>query len=313
MTLLYYSPTFQEHRTGNHPENGQRLDVAVRHLRWTGADALCRRPAWQAATTGELTRVHSPEFLHHLDLLCQRGGGWIEEDTLVSGRSYDVARLVAGAVCDAVRRVVAGPQRNAFAMVRPPGHHARPRATMGFCLLNHIAVAARVATEELGLDRVLIVDFDVHHGNGTQEVFWEDERVAFLSIHRWPFYPFTGEAGETGQGRGLGFTRNLPIRFGTPRSEYLSRLSTELSDFAHRTRPQLVLLSAGFDAHVDDPVGSLQLETEDFSRITEVALAVAREHAQGRLVSVLEGGYNPGALTDCIEVHLDSLLEAGGG
>ncbi len=313
MTLLYHNPVFQDHRTGNHPENWRRLDVAVRHLRWTGVDALCHRPGWEPATPRQLTRVHAPEYLRQLELLCQRGGGLIEEDTVVSVRSYDVARLVAGAVCDAVGRTVNGQDRNAFAMVRPPGHHARPDATMGFCLLNHVAVAARVATVELGLDRVLIVDFDVHHGNGTQEVFWEDERVAFFSIHRWPFYPWTGEASETGQGRGLGYTKNVPVKFGTPRSDYLARLKTELTDFARRVRPQLVLLSAGFDAHVDDPVGSLQLETEDFAVMTETALEVAREYAQGRLVSVLEGGYDPGALTDCIEIHLERLLEADGG
>ena len=310
MTLLYHSPVVQEHQTGNHPENRQRLDVAVRHLRWTGLDAMCRRPGWEAATNTQLTRVHSPEYLHHLELLCQRGGGEIEEDTVVSDRSFEVACLVTGAICDAVRRVAHEEDQNAFALVRPPGHHACASSAMGFCLLNHVAVAARVATEELSLDRVLIVDFDVHHGNGTQELFWEDERVSFFSIHRWPFYPWTGEANETGQGRGLGFTKNVPVRFGTPAAEFLTTLNDELCRFADHVRPQLILLSAGFDAHVDDPVGSLELETGDFEVITNLILDIANQHCQGRLVSMLEGGYNPGALSDCVEVHLERLLEA---
>jgi acetoin utilization deacetylase AcuC-like enzyme len=179
---------------------------------------------------------------------------------------------------------------------------------MGFCLFNNIALGARVATQELGLDRVLVVDWDVHHGNGTQAAFWEDDRVGFFSIHRYPFYPGTGDANETGGGKGLGTTMNLPIEWGTPRQEYLSRFERELSAFAHQVRPQLILLSAGFDAHHEDPIGSLGLETEDFRELTRIVLQVAAEHADGGLVSVLEGGYNPGALSDCVDVYLDELL-----
>jgi acetoin utilization deacetylase AcuC-like enzyme len=216
--------------------------------------------------------------------------------------------MAAGAVCDAVERVVRGEDHRAFCLVRPPGHHALPRQVMGFCLFNNIALAARVATQQLGLDRVLVIDWDVHHGNGTQAAFWEDERVGFLSIHRFPFYPGSGDADETGAGRGLGTTLNLPVAWGTSRRDYLQRFEQELAQFAQKIRPQLILLSAGFDAHRDDPIGSLGLETDDFRELTRICLQVADEHAGGGLVSVLEGGYDPYALTDCVDAHLEELL-----
>ena len=180
---------------------------------------------------------------------------------------------------------------------------------MGFCLFNNVAVAARLAIDLLGLDRVLIVDWDIHHGNGTQAAFWEDPQVGFLSIHRWPFYPGTGDADETGGGRGLGTTLNLPIEFGTPRKDILARFAENLEKFAAKIKPQLVLLSAGFDAHRLDPVGNLGLETEDFIPLTSLVLDVADAYAGGRFVSVLEGGYDPQILADCVELHLAEMLE----
>jgi acetoin utilization deacetylase AcuC-like enzyme len=180
---------------------------------------------------------------------------------------------------------------------------------MGFCLLGNVAIAARVALDELGLDRVLVVDWDVHHGNGTQEAFYDDPRVGFLSIHRWPFYPGTGGEDETGAGDGLGWTRNLAVTMGTSRDRALSWFARELESFADKLRPQLVLVSAGFDAHRADPVGSLGWETEDFASLTQTVLDVAAAHAGGRLVSVLEGGYNPPVLADCVAAHLAVLLE----
>jgi acetoin utilization deacetylase AcuC-like enzyme len=160
------------------------------------------------------------------------GGGWIEVDTVMCDRSYHVALMAAGAICDAVERVVRGQDSQAFCLVRPPGHHALEDSAMGFCLFNNVAIGSRLATTELGIDRVLIVDWDIHHGNGSQATFWEDSRVGYLSIHRSPFYPFTGAADETGSGKGLGTTLNLPVSFGTPRTAYLSRFTTELERFA---------------------------------------------------------------------------------
>jgi acetoin utilization deacetylase AcuC-like enzyme len=238
------------------------------------------------------------------------GGGRIEQDTVVSSRSYDVARLAVGAACDAVERVVGGEDKNALILCRPPGHHALADHPMGFCLFNNIAVAARVARNELGVERLLIVDWDVHHGNGTQAIFWEDPTVGFFSMHRWPFYPGTGDSNEMGGGAGLGATHNLPIRYGTPRQKQLELFRRELSEFSQQMRPQLVLISAGFDSHKDDPVGSLGLESDDFRILTQDFGAIADQYANGRIVSLLEGGYSPPALADSIEAHLRVLLES---
>jgi acetoin utilization deacetylase AcuC-like enzyme len=255
--------------------------------------------------------VHDEAHIARVADLARRRGGRLDADTVVSADSFDVARLGAGAACDAVERVVRGEDTTALCVIRPPGHHALRNRAMGFCLFGNIAIAARCAVDEFGLDRVLIVDWDVHHGNGTQEMFYGDGRVGFFSIHRWPFYPGSGAANETGTGDGLGATRNLPTPFGTSRREFLAKFAGELSSFAAHIKPQLVLVSAGFDAHAMDPVGSLGLETEDFAELTRAALAVANDHADGRVVSLLEGGYNPPVLADCVALHLEGLMGSG--
>lgn len=308
MTLLYQDPLFLEHDTGRHPERADRVRSIARHLERTGLDVRCARPQWQPATLEQLARVHDAAYIDSVREFAASGGGLIEADTVVSPRSYDVALLAAGAVCDAVQRITAGEDQQALCLVRPPGHHALTRAPMGFCLFNNVAIGARQALNQFDLDRVLIVDWDVHHGNGTQDTFWTDPRVAFLSIHRFPFYPGSGDRDETGSGPGLGTTLNLPIEYGTSRREYLAHFRSALETFADRIRPQLVILSAGFDAHRDDPVGSLDLETEDFVPLTQWVQEVAAVHAGGRLISVLEGGYNTSALAGSVELHLRELL-----
>lgn len=312
MTLLYTAPCFLDHRTGGHPECPARLEAIVRELASRRLTQRCATPACPAAPLDRLVRVHSPEHVRQVEAFAHAGGGRIEVDTVVSPRSFDVALHAAGAAGDAVERVLGGEDRTALCLVRPPGHHALPGGPMGFCLFNNIAVAARMAVDEFGLDRVLIVDWDVHHGNGTQDMFWEDGRVAFFSVHRSLFYPGTGAADETGGGAGLGFTKNLPLRFGIEREEYHSRVAGALTAFADKVRPQLVLVSAGFDAHRLDPVGSLGLETEDFIDLTRLVLDIANTHAGGRVVSILEGGYNVDALADSVAVHLETLLDEGG-
>jgi acetoin utilization deacetylase AcuC-like enzyme len=310
MTALYYDERFLEHQTGAHPEQPARLTQVFRHLTREGMVDRCQRETWSIVSDERLARIHKPEYAARVLAFAEGGGGRIEADTVISPASYDVARLAAGAVADATDRVVRGQHRTALCLVRPPGHHALAADAMGFCLFNNIAIGARVATAEHQLDRVLIVDWDVHHGNGTQDAFWTDGRVGFFSIHRWPFYPGTGDHDETGSGPGLGTTLNIPVQFGTPRHEYLSRFRAGLERFADRLRPQLVFISAGFDSHRDDPVGSLGLEIEDFKILTQIVLNISRLHAGGRLISVLEGGYNPGILAGCIAVHLQELLQA---
>lgn len=308
MLQFYYSPTFLNHDTGSHPENATRLQHVIQRLEAAGQLATCERVAFIPAADDDLRRVHGAGLIAQLKDLADRGGGRVDADTVVSPASFAVARLAAGAVCEATRQVVGGAAKRAFCAVRPPGHHALADRAMGFCLVNNVAIAARLAIDELQLDRVLIVDFDVHHGNGTQDLFYDDGQVGFFSAHRWPFYPGTGDANETGTGRGLGATRNLPVKFGTSRDRYLSWFARELADFADQIRPQLVLLSAGFDGHREDPVGSLGLEVEDFADQTRIVLDIAATHAEGRLVSVLEGGYNPPVLADCVAAHLDEII-----
>lgn len=312
MTLLYDDPCFLHHETGAHPERAERIRVAGERLERSGLSGQCIRPKWSDVSPARLARVHAQRYINEVWALAKSGGGDLEAETVVSPASHSVALHAAGAVCNAAERVVRGEDRNAFCLIRPPGHHALLDRAMGFCLFNNVAIAARAAINDLGLERVLIVDWDIHHGNGTQATFWEDPQVGFLSIHRWPFYPGTGAADEIGEGAGRGFTANLPVEYGTPRKQYIGRFAAALETFTEKLKPQLVFLSAGFDPHRRDPVGDLGLETEDFLPLTTLVLEAAEAYAGGKLVSVLEGGYNPAVNADCIELHVGELLRRSG-
>ncbi len=308
MVTLFLDNRMLDHVTSpQHPERPERLATVLRHLKRTGLLYSCPHGTIRPATDAELLRVHTPGHLEAIRLASEGGGGQVEVDTWMSPGSELAARLAAGAGIEAVETVVRGTTRRAFAAVRPPGHHARPDSPMGFCLYGNVAVAAKHAVEALGLNRVMVVDFDVHHGNGTQEMFYEDGRIAFHSIHRYPFYPGSGAADETGTGRGLGLIRNVPIAYGTARAEYRAAFRSTVEELAAKAKPELILISAGFDAHVEDPVGDLGLEFEDFEAMTRAVVAVADVHCGGRIVSLLEGGYNVPILAGCVEVHLHAL------
>jgi len=313
MVLLYSDPRFLDHDTGRHPERAERLRQVVAHLEKTATAAKCRRVEWPAVSVERLARVHDQPYIERVKQTASQGGGRLDPDTVVSPASDGVARLAAGAVCDAVDRVLRGEEQQALCLVRPPGHHALRDEAMGFCLFNNVAIGALQAVVEHRLDKVLIVDWDVHHGNGTQDAFWRDGRVGFFSSHRWPFYPGTGRADETGEGPGKGMIRNLPLEFGTTRDAIRDRFRAALEDLARHVRPQLVIVSAGFDAHREDPIGSLGLEVEDFALLSRMVLDVADEYAGGRVVSVLEGGYNPARLAESVAVHLETMLDKGKG
>ncbi len=308
MTLLYTDPCFLKHETGNHPERADRIRLIEPQLQTEGLLDRCTRRSPVAVLPERLARVHSPDYITEIWGACKAGGGHVEPDTVLSPASYDVALMAAGSCADAAERVLLGEDRTAMCVVRPPGHHAMMSRAMGFCLFNNIAVAATVATAEFDLERVLIVDFDIHHGNGTQATFWDDPKVAFFSIHRCPYYPGTGGEEETGGGRGAGTTMNVPVRYGIPRHKYLKLFSDRLGQFADRIRPQLVLVSAGFDSHRADPVGDLGLETEDFESIARTILDLAATHAGGKVVTVLEGGYNPQVTAEATALYVRCLL-----
>ncbi len=312
MTLLYTDPLFLKHETGRHPETADRLRSISAQLEKAGLIKQCSAGTYKPLTEQAVTQVHAPEQVQTVRQLAEHGGGQIDADTVLSPESYHVGLAAAGACVAAVDAILRGPDHTALCLVRPPGHHATPITSMGFCLFNNIALAAKHAQLRHGLTRLLIVDWDVHHGNGTQDIFYEEPQVMFFSIHRYGhgFYPGTGAASETGHGKGLGYTLNAPIRYGTPRKEFHARFTAELEKAAAKIKPELVLVSAGFDAHARDPIGSLGLETEDFAVLTRQVLDVAKTHAHGRLVSCLEGGYHLEALAESVQVHLEGLLSA---
>jgi acetoin utilization deacetylase AcuC-like enzyme len=290
-----------------HPERPERLQMVLRHLERTGYLAACPSGPVRKASDAELARVHSAKYLKQVTDLEARGGGMLDPDTWIAPGSTTAARLAAGSGVEAVSFVLGGPGRRAFCVGRPPGHHARPNSGMGFCVYANVAVAAAEALSRFEVNRVLIADFDVHHGNGTQEIFYESGQVGFLSIHRFPFYPGTGARDETGSGAGLGNIVNVPLPYRTPRSTYLAAFRTALGKLASRLKPELVLISAGFDAHAEDPVGDLGLEVEDFEVLTREIVSVAETHAHGRIVSLLEGGYNVPILAASVVAHLNAL------
>lgn len=309
MTTLYQDDRFLEHVTGTHRERPERLLSIRKTLEQTGLDRRCTLAETRLASVDELARIHGRMYIGRVAEFAQEGGGWIEGDTFMSAKSYEVACRAAGTSLAAVDAVMEGPDRRSLCLIRPPGHHALADDAMGFCLFNNIALAAQHAITKHHLKRVLVVDWDVHHGNGTQDIFYEREDVWFLSAHRSPFYPGTGLREETGTGQGLGTKFNLPVKFGTARKEYLSSFESLLNDAARKCQPELILVSAGFDAHAQDPIGSLGLETEDFASLTKMVIQVAETYSNGRLVSCLEGGYHIQKLAECVACHLQTLLE----
>lgn len=304
--LLYLDDRFAEHSTGAHPESVDRIIQLNSLLRSTGWPERATCPQCPEASTDQLTAVHTPEYVHQLQNWCEQEVGKVEADTVVSRGSWGAALRAAGAAVDAVQRVVAGEDSTAFCAIRPPGHHALPTGPMGFCLFNNVAVAAQAGLAE-GLHRVLIVDWDVHHGNGTQDAFYSHGSVAFYSIHRSPFYPGTGAASESGSGPGLGMIMNSPVPADITTVQYLATFKRSVEQLAAKCQPELILISAGFDAHQADPIGSLGLVEEDFERLTEIVKQVAAEYCQGRIVSVLEGGYHLDHMPRSVLSHLSAL------
>ena len=320
-TALIYDPIFLEHLTPeNHLDRPERLKKAMdvlQALNWLEREGLVQL-APRAATEDELATVHDREYIQKVKAAAhkvareQDSGGrktrFFATDTFVSARSYEAAIKAAGAPLTAIDAMLNGAIDNAYCLVRPPGHHAVAESAMGFCLFNNVAVAARYAIEKHGLERVMIIDYDVHHGNATQEMFYEDPRVLYFSIHQAPFYPGTGLSDERGEGAGLGTTINVPLPATTGYETYEPVFRQVMAPAADRFDPQLILVSAGFDAHWKDPLGCMYLSTAGFAKLTGIIIELAQTLCNGRLVFVQEGGYDLLAMAGCVATCINLLL-----
>ncbi len=299
------------HDTGNsHPERPARLTAVLNHLE--------QQPWYQELLTLRATpcsdnwlySVHDKALIRRAEQTCLSGQSYLDSpDVQVNTHSFNTALLAAGGVLKLVDLVISGQADNGFALVRPPGHHAEKDTSLGFCLFNNIAIATRYLQKNYGLNKVLIFDWDVHHGNGTQHVFEDDPSVCYISLHQYPHYPGTGATAETGIGRGKGATLNCPMAAGSGDSHYQQAFSQKILPKISEFRPEVVLISAGFDAHQADPLGDINLTTECYRWMTQRLLEIADQFAENRLISVLEGGYDLAALADCVTEHVSTMFQ----
>jgi acetoin utilization deacetylase AcuC-like enzyme len=308
---LVTGDVYAGHDTGEFAyENANRLRAIRERLERDGLRSRLLRVEPRRAGLEWIEAVHTPEYVEIVRRDAESGAKELSTGhTLISLKSYDVALWAAGGVLAACDEVMAGRVERALCAVRPPGHHASAEVGMGFCIFNNAAVAARYLQKKYGLGRVLIADWDVHHGNGTQDIFYRDGSVFYLSTHQWPWYPWTGAAEETGEGEGKGATLNVPLPAGSGDKELIEAFEGLLRPAMDRFKPEFVLISAGFDSRTSDPLGRFRVTDEGFRRLTEIVLAIARDHASGRLVSVLEGGYSLEGLASAVSAHTETLLK----
>lgn len=309
-TALIHHPISQKHDTGiGHPETARRYEVVMNALRndknlWESLTEI----APEKVSQGLIQAAHTKEHFKRVEGAFENGVEQLDADTVVSMRSFEAALYAAGGACRAVDAVLSGETNNAFVAARPPGHHATAEHAMGFCLFNNVAVAARYAQNKYKeIERVAVIDWDVHHGNGTQGIFFDDPTVFFFSQHQYPWYPGSGSRGEIGFGRGKNYTLNVPTKAKTPAKEHRRMFDAALGDIRRNFVPDLIFISAGFDAHETDPLGQLKLENEDFVEMTKVVKDWANEVCGGRIVSCLEGGYNLETLGETVRNHVVEL------
>jgi acetoin utilization deacetylase AcuC-like enzyme len=311
-TGLVYDDIYLEHETTpGHPERPERLVEIVSKLKEAGLHSQLHHLKAAPAALNWIETVHSPDYIERAKRSCDRGAGYLDSlDVPISDRSYDAAVMAAGGMLSAVDAVIERKVANAFCAVRPPGHHALEDRAMGFCIFNNVAISAKYIQKKCGLPKILIVDWDVHHGNGTQATFYDDPTVLYFSVHQYPFYPGTGSRAEAGTGKGLNYTINVPLPAGSGDSVYLEAFEEILRPAAISFSPDFVLISAGFDAHENDLLGQMAVTAAGFGRLTEIVKGIAQKCCQGRLVSTLEGGYHLGGLADSVESHIRVLMKA---
>ena len=311
-TGLVYHPLYLEHDMGaGHPESPDRLRAIISRLERSGVLGRLVRIDPSPASDEWITQVHAPSYVEALKRRAPTTGRVsLDPDTAMSAGSLPAAYLAAGGALAAADAIVAGSVEHAFCAVRPPGHHAERERAMGFCFFNNVAIAARYLQRRHALARVLIVDWDVHHGNGTQHTFDDDPSVLFFSTHQYPHYPGTGHGSESGEGRGKGTTINVPMKAGEGDDAYRAVFQNVLLPAADAFQPDAVIVSAGFDAHKDDPLAGMGLTEEGYADLTRMVVSIAKRHSRGRLLSCLEGGYNLRALSASVERHVLVLLDA---
>jgi len=312
-TGIVYSERYKDHVTGSyHPESPARMSAVMEGLRnsplWTSVKQI--DPI--LAETKLIQLVHPESHVSKVKDICLSGISLLDGgDTTVCEDSYSIALLAAGGIKAGVDGIFSEDIRNAFCVIRPPGHHAELTQCMGFCLFNNAAIAARYAQHQYGAEKIFILDWDVHHGNGTQHLFENDATVFYLSLHQFPYYPGTGDSSETGRGDGLGTTRNFPLSTGSGDESYLDIFENSIPEIMTSFSPDLIILSTGFDAHFRDPLANMNVSTEAFHRMSEVVVSLADEVCNGRILSILEGGYDPAALAKSSEAHVQALMAAG--
>ena len=309
-TALIHHPIYEQHDTGpGHPETPLRYDIIINSLKAdTGLWNSLVQITPEQASKGIIQAAHTPQHFKRVENAFDEGYDHLDADTVISMQSFDASLFAAGGACAGVDAVMQGEASNAFAAVRPPGHHATAERAMGFCLFNNVAVAAKYAQNKYKeVDRIAVVDWDVHHGNGTQGIFYDDPTVFFFSMHQYPWYPGTGSRDETGHGRGLGTTLNIPVKAHTPATEQTRSFEAAIEEISSEIKPDLIFISAGFDAHLTDPLGQLRLEDPDFVSMTKTIKQWASEVCGGRIVSCLEGGYNLETLGATVASHVVEL------
>ena len=309
-TGIVYSDVYLRHDTGSHPESARRLRAIMEGLREKGLleRLVCIEP--KRASIEDIATVHDRGYILWVEEAIREGTQLLDFiETVVSRDSFDAALFAAGGVMAAADAIMAERINNCFCAVRPPGHHALFDRAMGFCIFNNVAVGARYVQKKYGIKRVLIADWDVHHGNGTQDTFYSDPTVFYFSTHQFPHYPGSGGPGEVGEGEGKGYTLNVPMSGGAGDEEYVTAFEERLVPAMEEFKPEFVLVSAGFDGHREDPLAGIDLTTEGYGELTSIVKGIAERHASGRLISVLEGGYDLDALSDSVAEHIRVLME----